>query len=104
VPFLARRYAEPVDVERRDDAPVAFTRHGRRYAVRAVLAHWFETPAWWETADPADPADSAFGVSVADDEREMWRLEATTRGGGVAVVELCFSWVRGGWVLTAVHD
>jgi hypothetical protein len=93
--FLARRSGEPVDVERRDDVPVAFVRRGRRYAVRAVLAHWWETAAWWESAELAG--------AVADDERELWRIEATARGGDV-VVELCFSWVTGRWFLTAVHD
>jgi hypothetical protein len=100
---LARRYAEPIDVERRDDQPVAFTRQGRHYTVRAVLAHWYETPAWWEGDDAGD-ADDGCGISVADDEREMWRVEAATRGGTVGVVEICFSWVRGRWALTAAHD
>jgi hypothetical protein len=71
--FLARRYDEPVDVERRDDVPAGFVRRGRRYAVRAVLAHWWETGAWWEGGD--------LTAGVADDEREMWRVEAGVVGG-----------------------
>src|SRR4051812_17567001 len=45
--FLARRYAAAVAVERRDDAPAAFTWRGRRYTVLDVLDHWWETGAWW---------------------------------------------------------
>ena len=97
--FLARRppgRGEPVDVERRDDAPVVFVRRGRRYKVGAVLAHWWETAAWWESAELAG--------AVADDERELWRVEASARGGQDVVVELCFSLVTGRWAITAVHD
>jgi hypothetical protein len=93
--FLARRY-EPVDVDRRDDVPVAFVRRGRRYAVRSVLAHWWETGPWWEHAD--------LSRGVADDEREMWRVEAAAGGRSVAVVELCFAWSTGTWTVTAVLD
>lgn len=93
--FLARRYDEPVDVERRDDVPASFVRRGRRYAVSAVLGHWWETGAWW-TGD--------LTAGVTDDERELWRVEASTAGGSVAVVELCFSWATGGWTVTAVLD
>ncbi len=45
--FLARRYAEPVDVMRRDDAPAQFLWRDRLYVVRAVLAHWMEAGGWW---------------------------------------------------------
>ena len=94
--FLARRYDEPIDVERRDDVPSSFVRRGRRYAVQVVLAHWWETGAWWQAAD--------LTAGLADDEREMWRVEAAAPGRQVAVVELCFSWSTGSWTLTAVLD
>src|SRR3954454_16262184 len=94
--FLARRYDEPVDVERRDDVPVAFVRKGRRYTVRAVLGHWWQTAPWWETAD--------LTVGAVDDERELWRVEPSAAGRSVAVVELCLSWMTGRWTLTAVLD
>jgi hypothetical protein len=94
MPSLARRYDEAVEVERRDDVPVAFVRRSRRYAVRAVLAHWWETAAWWERPDG----------TVGDDEREVWRVEASIGAGPVAVVELCFSWSTGRWALAAVLD
>lgn len=119
--FLARRYDDPAEVESRDGTPVAFMWKGRRYIVRAVLAHWWETGPWWETADLAAPAEAGTGGVVADDEREMWRVEAVTPGmryprsgsdcwvaGGeadvVAVVELCLSWVSGRWTVVAVLD
>lgn len=93
--FLARRYAAATDVERRDDAPAAFTWRGRRYVVRAVLDHWWETAAWW-TGD----ADAGIG----DDEREMWRVEAAASSGFVVVVELCFAWTTGTWSVETVMD
>jgi hypothetical protein len=107
--FLARRYVTAVDVERRDDAPVAFTWRGRRYAVAAVLDHWWETVAWWSTAQrsPAGGAGDLSGV-VSDDEREFWRVEARpVHGAGAnvpAVVDLAFAWVTGRWTVDAVLD
>lgn len=97
--FLARRYAAATEVERCDDEPTAFTWHGRRYAVRAVLDHWWETTAWW-TGD---------AVRVGDDEREMWRVEAVAAHGSSAqgssvIVELCFAWSTGIWTVDRVLD
>ena len=94
--FLARRYDEPVEVERRDDAPVVFVRRGRRYTVRAVLAHWWETGAWWETGNLA--------VVAGDDERELWRVEAAAGDRAAVVAELCLRWTTGTWTVTAVLD
>jgi hypothetical protein len=100
-PAFARRYAEPVEVERRDDAPAAFVRRGRRYLVRRVLAHWWETSAWWV----ADPGDGSAAARVGDDELELWRVEAAAvGGGGVSVVELAWSWPAARWSLVAVLD
>jgi hypothetical protein len=93
---LARRYDEPVEVERRDDAPVAFVRRGRRYLVRTVLGHWWETRAWWQADD--------LTAGVSDDEREIWRVEASLRAGSVAVVDLSFAWTTGCWAVDAVLD
>lgn len=94
--FLARRYDEPVEVERHDDAPAAFVRRGRRYAVRAVLAHWWETGAWWETGDLA--------VVAGDDERELWRVEAVAGERAPVIADLCLSWATGTWTVTSVQD
>ena len=91
--FLARRYDEPVGVERRDDAPVAFARGRRRYLVRTVLAHWWEAAPWWD------------GTGATDDERELWRVEAAPAyGGSVVVAELCFAWATGRWTVRSVLD
>ena len=96
VVFLARRYAEVVDVMRGDDAPAHFVWRGRHYTVRSVLAHWIRTGAWWTRIS---------GPEVDDDEREFWRVEASLGRSGVPiVVELCFAWSGGGWTLTAVGD
>ena len=95
--FLARRYDEPIDVERRDDVPSSFVRRGRRYAVQVVLAHWWETGAWWQAAD--------LTAGLADDEREMWRVEASRgRGHGSGVYDLCLDWTAGGWTLVRAQD
>ena len=90
--FLARRYDEPVTVERRDDAPAAFVWRGRGYVVRSVLDHWSRTGAWWR------------GVEAADDEREFWRVEARAASRSPVVVELCFAWSSGRWTVTSVLD
>jgi hypothetical protein len=53
---MTRRYDEPVEVRRRDDEPVAFLWRDRLWVVRAVLAHWVETAAWWQAAQSAQSA------------------------------------------------
>jgi hypothetical protein len=131
---VSRRYDELVEVHRRDDEPVEFLWRGRHYAVRAVLAHWVETGAWWQVAsgsaalggsaaqsrspaDPTDPIGSVVGsVALAPDldslalsaERELWRVEAS-RGQhyGSGVFELCFDWTAqagAGWSLVRALD
>jgi hypothetical protein len=96
--FLARHYAAVTDVERGDDAPAAFVWRGRRYVVRAVLDHWWETAAWWVERD--DGADGLRG----DDERERWRVEAVSTRGLPVIVELAYAWARGVWSLETVMD
>jgi hypothetical protein len=103
MPFLARRYAAAVEVERRDDAPGAFTWRGRRHVVRAVLDHWWETRAWWVDSAAPDVGAGA-GVGVGDDERELWRVEAVASGRSPVVAELCFAWRTGTWTVDAVMD
>src|SRR6059058_3556939 len=75
--FLARHYDAPTDVERRDQEPGAFVWRGRRHVVREVLGHWWQTGPWWERLDGG----------VADDEREIWRVEAVASGWSPVVVE-----------------
>lgn len=104
MPALARRYDEPVQVDHRDNAPIAFVRRHRGYVIRTVLAHWWETGAWWDK--PA--ADAGGGLrapdEIADDERELWRVEAAAPGRSPVVVELAHSWATGRWTLAAVLD
>jgi hypothetical protein len=46
---MSRRFDEPIEVRRRDDQPAEFRWRGRRYVIRAVLASWVETGAWWRS-------------------------------------------------------
>jgi Family of unknown function (DUF6504) len=50
---MSRRYDDPVEVRRRDDEPAEFLWRDRLWVVRAVLARWVETGAWWQAAVPA---------------------------------------------------
>jgi hypothetical protein len=99
--FLARRYDERVQVDHRDNEPVAFVRGHRGYVVRAVLAHWWETGPWWQATDLAAPVQAG---TVRDDERELWRVEAVAPGRSSVVVELAHSWSTGRWSVVAVLD
>jgi Family of unknown function (DUF6504) len=104
---MSRRYDDPVEVRRRDDEPAEFLWRDRLWVVRAVLARWVETGAWWQAAVPAGAGipgttispgarngPGASGISgttggtdgssaLALDsaalsvERELWRVEAT---------------------------
>lgn len=92
---MSRRYDEPVEVRRRDDEPAAFLWHERLWVVRAVLARWVETGAWWQTGQPSA-------------ERELWRVAATRgRVHGTGVFDLCFDWsstAGTGWTLARALD
>jgi len=97
---LARRYDEHVQVDHRDNEPVAFVRRHRGYVVRSVLAHWWETGPWWEAPDLTAPE----ATGVQDDERELWRVEAFTPGRSSVIVELAHFWSSGTWTVAAVLD
>lgn len=111
--FLARRYAEGVEVARRDAEPAQFLWRGRLYVVRAVLGHWFEAGVWWRAPGAVSllsgddgPAGAAPAlVGVEDAEREFWRVEAGAgRQAGAGVYDLCFDWSAGAWSVAAVLD
>jgi hypothetical protein len=116
--FLARRYAEGVDVQRRDDAPAQFLWRGRLYVVRAVLAHWLEAGVWWRGQEAlsllAGDGDNgagtgatgrAAGPAAGEAEREFWRVEAGAGlASGAGVYDLCFDWSTGHWHLIRVED
>jgi hypothetical protein len=123
---MTRRYDDPVDVRRRDEAPAEFLWRGRLYVVRDVLDHWVEAGAWWRAAParallgtdvgthlgtdigsaggPGDSGDAA-PRAVDDGEREVWRVEASAgRARGSGVYDLCFDWSAGGWTLARTLD
>src|SRR5206468_3553137 len=107
-----RQYAEPVEVERRDDQPGWFSWRGRGYAVRGVLDHWMRTGAWWDAAGGTDAGAAGDAVggapALVDAEREFWRVEAVAdharHTAVVAVVDLGFDWTSGRWTLRRVFD
>ena len=115
VAFLARRYAEVASVMRGgaaaggERAPEHFVWRGRHYTVRAVLAHWVRTGAWWERSAAAllmlgEPG-SGSGDEVDDDEREFFRVEAAIGRSGIPVVlELCCVISTSTWTVRAVMD
>jgi hypothetical protein len=98
---LARRYDERVQVDHRDNEPVAFIRRQRGYVVRSVLAHWWETGPWWQAADITD---GSLTEGVHDDERELWRVEAVAPGRSPVVLELAHFSSTGRWIVAAVLD
>lgn len=105
--FLARRYAEPVDVMRGDDAPTQFLWRSRLYVVRAVLGHWLEAGAWWTRSASLSllTGGDQTADAVDDAEREFWRVEATAgRAAGTGVYDLCFDWAAGAWSVAAALD
>lgn len=122
---MTRRYDEPVEVRRRDDLPAQFLWRGRLYVVRDVLDRWVETRAWWRSADAqgvyvlssapsAGPSAGASegsgaarptGLALDEDERELWRVEATRgRVWGSGVFDLAFDRSTGGWTLVDAVD
>ena len=125
-----RRYDDPVEVRRGsptgssggpgtevEGAPAQFLWHGRLWKVRAVVAHWVETGAWWTSAgaravigtDDPEPV-IAQGAGQAVDllaERELWRVEAgagAMADGSTGVFDLAFDWSRGDWQLVGCQD
>lgn len=130
-----RTYADPVEVRRggglpdggSGDGPEQFLWRGRLWKVRAVLAHWVETGAWWQSgraraalgADEAGPRAAApGGVPLGEllTERELWRVEAArprpparapdgdVESGVSGVFDLAFDWGDGCWTLVACTD
>lgn len=118
-----RRYDDPVDVRRGmvdgSEGPEQFLWRGRLWKVNAVVAHWVETGAWWESAgaravlgtDSRDEEQTG-AVAVLSEltaEREVWRVEAS-RGrisaetGGGGVFDLLFDWAEGSWRLSRCVD
>jgi hypothetical protein len=124
-----RRYDDPVETRMGlvsgVEGPEQFLWRGRLWKVRAVLAHWVETGAWWQSGgaravigsdEPApDPVPGATRTRSADllGERELWRVEAgrgpagagrTDEGDRAGVFELAFDWSDGRWALVGCAD
>ena len=129
-----RRYDDPVDVRRGQvagaggttvlvEGPAQFLWRGRLWRVTAVVAHWVETGAWWQSsgvhavlgADEQEGGSpgSPVGTDLAA-EREVWRVEAD-RGmasvrddgegrPGRGVFDLVFDWAEGSWRLSRCLD
>ncbi|MCM0621634.1 DUF6504 family protein [Nocardioides bruguierae] len=120
-----RRYEEDVEVRRGEvpgwpgeDGPAQLLWRGRLWRVRAVLARWIETTAWWGSgeADALRGTDEPMPSAAAQTpegsvlerllvERECWRVEVgrgAVTGGGV--VELSFDTADGRWQLVGCAD
>lgn len=91
---MNRRRLDPlVEVCGGQDGPTSFHWRGRRFDVRHVIAHWVEVGPWWVTAGSG--SDTA--------ERDVWRVEAVSRGGTAGVYDLSVG-TDVGWLLTRVID
>jgi hypothetical protein len=92
---------ERLQVRCRDGVPIRFgrpevrrgqarIRGSRWYRVRAVLASWAASPAWWRTR----------GV----DDSRVWRVEARQEPGGSLGVFDLVQRPDGVWILARTHD
>jgi hypothetical protein len=132
-----RRYDDPVDVRRGQvagaggttvlvEGPEQFLWRGRLWRVTAVVAHWVETGAWWQSSgvhavlgaddeeQPGQPGQPRQGGTDLAAEREVWRVEADrgmssarTDGEGRTgrgVFDLVFDWADGSWRLSRCLD
>ena len=127
-----RRYADPVEVRRgaletaAPEAPEQFMWRGRLWKVRAVLAHWVETGAWWQAARAhavigsdevgEDTGQGPVPLGELLTERELWRVEAgrprppaltpdgDVEAGITGVFDLAFDWSDGRWTLVGCTD
>ena len=106
----AGKFAELIEVRRRDDVPEQFLWRGRLYLVQEVLARWTESGRWWRTeAGGAGAAGVAGAAGIDDGECEWWRVEAgsgrlAVLSAGTGVYDLCFDWASGTWSLARVMD
>ena len=139
-----RRYDDPVDVRRGQvagagsggggrhgagtldlvEGPEQFLWRGRLWKVSAVVAHWVETGAWWQSSgvhavlghDQPDgerdhDGDRPGTSTDLSAEREVWRVEADRgmssaqlAGTARGVFDLVFDWADGSWRLTRCLD
>ena len=106
------------------EGPEQFLWRGRLWKVSAVVAHWVETGAWWQSAgadavrgatpengdETGDETGSGLATTSVDlsAEREVWRVEADRGMSSVhlgrGVFDLVFDWADGSWRLTRCLD
>ena len=100
------------------EGPEQFLWRGRLWKVSAVVAHWVETGAWWQSSGVHAvlghdrPDDDRAGTSTdLSAEREVWRVEADRgmssaqlAGTARGVFDLVFDWADGSWRLTRCLD
>lgn len=122
-----RRYEDPVEVRREGGAgaPEQFLWQGRLWKVRAVVARWVETGAWWHSSSVRAVTGDAMGPEGTQGdqqrdweqfqedlltEREFWRVEAGRPGPGRAtgpssgVFDLSYDTADGRWQLVGCLD
>ncbi len=109
---MSRSYADPIDVRRdgpdraahaagqsRADQPAQFLWRGRLYVVRAVLAHWIESSAWW------GGSRRALEGAIPAHEHEVWRVEAQSgRSDSTGIYDLRWDVAADRWVLSRAMD
>lgn len=109
---MSRTYADPIDVRRaggsphspaepgtQEQQPVQFLWRGRLYVVRAVVAHWIESAAWW------GGARRALEGAIPSHEHEVWRVEAQAgRSDSTGVFDLRRDMAADRWVLSRAMD
>lgn len=103
---MSRSYADPIDVRRVGDRgadpvdrPAQFLWRGRLYVVRAVLAHWIESSAWW------GGSRRALEGTIPAHEHEVWRVEAQAgRSDSAGVYDLRRDITADRWVLSRAMD
>ena len=127
-----RRYDDPVEVRRGlvtgVEGPEQFLWRGRLWKVRAVLAHWVETGAWWQSSgvravvgsdDPvrrgatpgatcaAAPAGTCSPSASSGGSRPAavpGRRPVTASPAAGGVFDLSFDWTDGRWQLVGCVD
>jgi hypothetical protein len=106
---MSRLCADPVDVQRHDEAPEAFLWRGRVYRVCEVLSAWVEAGPWWRGASAAalagEQVEPRPGWPADEGERQIWRVEAAagrfaTRG----VYDLALEPGTGQWSVARALD
>ncbi|MGB7980692.1 MAG: DUF6504 family protein [Candidatus Nanopelagicales bacterium] len=101
---MSRTYSDPIDVRRvpdqsPDDSPTQFLWRGRLYVVRAVIAHWLESSAWW------GGSRRALEGAISAHEHEVWRVEAQAgRSDSCGVYDLRRDVAADRWVLARALD